>query len=34
MALRAYAAMASNAANGAVRDLGRLDAAHAAETVG
>jgi dihydroxy-acid dehydratase len=34
MALRAYAAMASNAANGAVRDLSRLDATHAAETVG
>ena len=33
VALQAYAALASNAANGAVRDLGRLGAAHAAETM-
>ncbi|WP_426661065.1 dihydroxy-acid dehydratase [Rhodanobacter aciditrophus] len=32
VALQAYAAMASNAANGAVRDLGRLGTAHAGET--
>jgi dihydroxy-acid dehydratase len=31
VALRAYAAMTSNAANGAVRDLGRLDAPRPAE---
>ena len=33
VALRAYAALTSNAANGAVRDLGRLEAGHA-EAVG
>ena len=32
VALQAYAALASNAANGAVRDLGRLHAAHPADT--
>ncbi|HXE77248.1 MAG TPA: dihydroxy-acid dehydratase, partial [Rhodanobacter sp.] len=32
VALQAYAALASNAANGAVRDLRRLHAAHPAET--